>query len=212
MENSEIKTEFENDNLNSNDCIKNIEISNNNLLKAKKGVYKNCLYCKNDKSNIMTILRFKSSEEFIIYSKHFYEKLSEDNLKIYKDSKDNFERFYNEYYKKCSHSNNFTFKSIKYICLSCFEENLKEEGGFCNILNALQYGIHSSDSKMPISKHEENSVYPNNHESLENKVLSMDPQIDLNIASGEKIELLKQKKRYIKKKDKIINSEGMLNF
>lgn len=215
MEKAESKNEGETNNTANNDCIRNIEIPSYNYIKSKKSVYKNCLYCKNDKINIMTILRFKSSEEFIFYSKHFYEKLSDENLKIYKESKNNFERYYNDYYKKCSQSNNFTFKSIKYICMSCFEENLKDDNGFSNILNTLQYGLNPTENKIPAGKTEENNNNNNISNSIlnenclnENKTLNMEPNIDLNFNSGEKIELLKQKKKYIKKKLKN-NVEGI---
>lgn len=194
-------------------CLKNIEIPSKNYIKAKKSVYKNCLYCKNDKINIMTILRFKSSEEFILYSKHFYEKLSEESLNIYKESKANFEKYFNDYYKKCSQSNNFTFKSIKYICMSCFEENLKDEHGFSNILNTLQYGLNPIDNKYVAPNKLEDNISnpnPNNNINTENKLLSMEPHIDLNIRQNEKNDLLKQKKKYNKKKQK--NSEGELIF
>lgn len=212
MDKTELKIDGENSVPVNNDCIKNIEIPSNNYIKSKKSVYKNCLYCKNDKINIMTILRFKSSEEFIFYSKHFYEKLSDEKLKIYKESKNNFERYYNDYYKKCSQSNNFTFKSIKYICMSCFEENLKDENGFSNILNTLQYGLNPAENKISIGKPEENKdCHSNVNENIvENKTLSMEPHIDLNFNSGEKIDLLKQKKKYIKKKLKNIQEGNFL--
>jgi len=216
MEKPDTSIEGENSNPINNDCIKNIEIPSNNYIKSKRSVYKNCLYCKNDKINIMTILRFKSSEEFIFYSRHFYEKLTEENLKKYKESKNNFERYYNDYYKKCSQSNNFTFKSIKYICISCFEENLKDENGFSNILNTLQYGLNPPENKIRNEKSEENNNINSNNKShtnesvIENKKLSMDPIIDLNFISGDKVELLKHKKKYIKKKFKI-NSEGIFS-
>ena len=119
----------------------------------------------------------------------------------------NFERYFNDYYKKCSQSNNFTFKSIKYICLSCFEENLKDENGFSNILNTLQYGLNPCENKYPITKTEQNNI---NNTDLENNTLSMEQHIDLNLQSGENVELLKHKKKYIKKKSKNNNSEGML--
>ncbi len=49
LEKQEVKNDVENFNSMNTDCIKNIEIPNNNYIKSKKSVYKNCLYCKNDK-------------------------------------------------------------------------------------------------------------------------------------------------------------------
>ena len=117
-------------------------MTNLNFNKKKKQGYKNCLFCKDDIPKHLPILRFKSSEEFILYSSYFYERLSGDKINIYKESKNYFDNYYNNYYKKCSQSNNFFFKSIKYICLKCYEHNLVSENGFSNILNTLQYGIN----------------------------------------------------------------------
>jgi len=205
-ESKDVKNQGNNLSSNTNDLIKHIEIHNNSNTKSKKTLYKHCLYCKNEKMNVATILRFKSSEDFILYSKDFYEKMSDEEKRIYKDSKSIFENFINNYYKKCSQVNNFTFKSIKYICMSCFKENLKEENGFINILNTLQYGLIPEESKNLISKNNADLNKITN-KLKQNENINLESQLSLHIFSKDKCELLGQKKKNNSKISKN-NSEG----
>lgn len=219
--NSQIKNKMNisqnnNDNSLNNESLKNIDVSSKNSSKPKKSVYKNCIYCKNDKINNTTILRFKSSEEFSLYSKHFYEKLTNESAQLYEESKSNFEKYFNESYKKGAQANNVPFKAIQYICICCFEEKMKNEKGFSNILSTLQRGFDEGDI---------NSSFPNQADSSsgnlnivnasasnsENKKLSMNPSIELNkLPRAQENCLLKQKKKPGKKRIKA--SEGSFYY
>lgn len=170
---------------------KNIEMTQSNFNKKKKQGYKNCLFCKDDIPKHLPILRFKSSEEFILYSSYFYGRLIGDKINLYKESKIYFDNYYNNYYKKCSQSNNFFFKSIKYICLKCYESNLIPENGFSNILNTLQYGINPGNMI--------NFANPNSSlkKIEDNKPLSDFSQIENSEENSfDDIKLLKRKKKF----------------
>lgn len=197
----------------------NIEMSNGNFNKKKKHGYKNCLFCKDDIPKYLPILRFKSSEEFVLYTSYFYERLSEDKISLYKESKEYFKNYYNNYYKKCSQNNNFLFKSIKFICLKCFEKNLIPENGFSNILNNLQYGINSNNSNVsnslksnidninkPARLEENDLLVPKSNQNSEKGELSIYENKEDNLSD---VKLMKRKRKFsISENGKILS----LNF
>lgn len=126
---------------------------NKNKFKEKKISSKNCIYCKVDISINSSILKFKSSDDFLTYCKLFFEKLTSPKREAYSQSIMFFDKYYNENYKISEHVNNFVFKSIKSICRSCYEENIKEIDGFKKIMSALNFTILANNSTQNDSAH-----------------------------------------------------------
>lgn len=116
----------------------------------KKVICKNCIYCKIEITDPSSILKFKSSDDFLTYCKLFFEKIPSNKKEIYSKSIASFEKYYTEKYSNFEQINNIIFKSIKAICKKCYEENIKEENGFINILAALNYNIILNNKKNQI--------------------------------------------------------------
>ncbi len=145
-----------------NKCSDFIDVSNINskekenqkrekgLKRERKSVFKYCIYCKTEITDPSLILKFKSSDDFLTYCKLFFENLPQQKKEIYAKSICSFEKYYTEKYSNFEQINNIVFKSIKCICKNCYEQNIKEENGFINILAALNYNIIINHSRKDI--------------------------------------------------------------
>jgi hypothetical protein len=107
---------------------------------SEKHSRKLCIICENyvSQNNSNEILKFKTLEDFLFFSKHFlqphenYFNLSSENCKKSVDSFEDQYQMHQKYYK-----NDYTFKSVKYMCKLCFQKTLNQENGFYILFNSL---------------------------------------------------------------------------
>jgi hypothetical protein len=119
---------------------------------SEKNLRKLCIICdhyvQQDYSN--EILKFKTLEDFLFFSKYFFQpnenyfNLSNENSKRNIHSFEEQYQLHQKYYK-----NDYTFKSVKYICKLCFQKTLNQENGFYVLFNSL----HISNNILNSSKY-----------------------------------------------------------
>ncbi len=107
---------------------------------SEKHSRKLCIICDHyvNQDNSNEILKFKPLEDFLLFSKYFlksnenYFNLSNENCKRNIHSFEEQYQIHQKYY-----SNDYTFKSVKYICKLCFQKTLNQENGFYVLFNSL---------------------------------------------------------------------------
>ena len=107
---------------------------------SEKHSRKLCIICDHyvNQDNSNEILKFKTLEDFLFFSKYFlksnenYFNLSNENCKRNIHSFEEQYQIHQKYY-----SNDYTFKSVKYICKLCFQKTLNQENGFYVLFNSL---------------------------------------------------------------------------
>lgn len=160
------------------DSKKDKEKKNKKSIGEKKIGSKNCIYCKIEITDPSLFLKFKSSDDFLTYCKLYFEKLSQQKKEFYSKSIASFDKYYTEKYSNFEQTNNIIFNSVKTICKICYEENIKEENGFINILAALNYNIIINNRKnlnFKLNKEQE-CIQGNNNIKIEipNQLIKVD--------------------------------------
>ena len=127
------------------DVIKNVEANEISF----KTPQKMCIMCNNN-FDYNSLLKFKNLEEFLYFLKHcfatnYMDYLPEEFPAIIKNKETFFGYFknYEKYYKS-----GYIFKSVKFICKSCFSDSLKQENGFHTIFNLLHISSNVLNSSV----------------------------------------------------------------
>ncbi len=165
---------------------------------------KSCVFCKKEILDSSSILKFKSSDDFITYCKLFFEKLSLQKKEVYSKSIVSFDKYYTEKYSNFEIVNNIIFKGIKSICIFCYQENMKEEGGFISILANLNYNIILKNNKRI-----KNALVYCNYDKNQN--MSDNFNLDSNIKKEELSLELKENIKFPKKNADENNKDSSLS-
>jgi hypothetical protein len=133
---------------NTNIIINSVEnLKNNKLLP--------CIVCSQICQDINSkTLTFKSLKMFVSYLQHFFNQNPPDIYPEYQKVYTEFNEYYQNYFLRY-YKSDYVFKSVKNICRSCFESQLKEERGFDNLFNYL----HISNNVLNAGKKEKKEKF-----------------------------------------------------
>ncbi len=108
---------------------------------------KNCLICSKEQSGNNEFLSFKSIEDFLNSLKRTYE-INETGphteVEEYHTNRNAFFDYFKNFHKH--YNSDYVFKSIKYFCKTCFNQNLVTKNGFDNLFTALHVSFIPNSS------------------------------------------------------------------
>jgi hypothetical protein len=117
--------------------------SNSNLNTTQQK--KECILCNNKKLKVdsttgettQMLLKFNSIENLMYYTEDFLNKEQMKNNSASFKSIPEFSERFADYIKVPSTTNNYAFKSAKFICINCYTFYMKQDNGFSLLFNNL---------------------------------------------------------------------------